>query len=54
MFHEEGLILVVSNLPKPMKEEADLNMEQYPNQPREPVPLKVPNIAMKENAFPDI
>ena len=47
MYHEEGVVLAVSSLPKPMKEEADLTLERLPSQPREPESLNVPNIAMK-------
>jgi hypothetical protein len=54
MYHEEGVVLAVSSLPKPMKEEADLTLEQLPSQPREPESLNVPNIAMKENFEPDL
>jgi hypothetical protein len=54
MYHEEGLVLAVSSLPKPFKEEADLKAEQLPIFSEEPIALKVPNIAMKENTLPDL
>ena len=54
MYHEEGVVLAVSSLPKPMKEEGDLTLELLPSQPREPESLNVPNIAMKENFEPDL
>jgi len=49
MYHEEGFVLAVSSLPKLIKEEADLAMEQLPSQPREPKSLNVPDMAIKEN-----